>query len=303
MLFHEIYGSYYNAVAKILELSVNGELTNKKMQEICDEKAFFESFLEIIPALKDEKWKLLDSDLETPIKNPPTMPLTELQLRWLKSISLDKRIRLFNVNTDFLKDVEPLFKPDDYVIFDKYSDGDPFEDENYINNFREILIAIKQKKKVAVDYFSNRGRDRIIYCVPTGIEYSEKDDKFRVEIDGCPFSSYLNIAGIKTVEVVCDAEQNHSDSQPKKEKYFIAELTDERNALERVMHHFAHFRKEAERVDKNHYLLKIYYENLDETELVIRVLSFGPFLKVIEPQSFVNLIKQRLVKQKYFNLK
>ncbi len=303
MLFHEIYGSYYNAVAKILELSVNGELTDKEMQKICDEKAFSESFLEIIPALKDEKWKLLDSNLKTPIKNPPTMPLTELQLRWLKSISLDKRIRLFNVNADFLEDVEPLFIPDDYVVFDKYADGDPFEDENYINNFREILCAIKQKKKIAVDYFSNRGKDRKIYCVPTGIEYSEKDDKFRVKIDGCPFSSYLNIAGIKTVEVVCDAEKNRSVSQPKTEKYFIAELTDERNALERVMLHFAHFRKEAERIDINHYLLKIYYENLDETELVIRVLSFGPFLKVTEPQGFVNLIKQRLVKQKEFNLK
>ena len=113
MLFHEIYGSYYNAVAKILDLAVKEDLTEQKMKEICDKKAFTESFLEILPALKEEKWKLLTKDLKTPLKNSPTIPLTELQLRWLKSISLDKRIQLFNVNIDFLKDVEPLFYPDD----------------------------------------------------------------------------------------------------------------------------------------------------------------------------------------------
>ena len=47
MLFHEIYGCYYNAVAKILHQAVNGELTEKGMQKIVTEKAFSESFLHI----------------------------------------------------------------------------------------------------------------------------------------------------------------------------------------------------------------------------------------------------------------
>ena len=34
MLFHEIYGNYYNAVAKILSEAVNGTLTEKRMNEI-----------------------------------------------------------------------------------------------------------------------------------------------------------------------------------------------------------------------------------------------------------------------------
>ena len=40
------------------------------------------------------------------------------------------------------------------------------------------------------------------------------------------------------------------------------------------------------------------YEKEDETELVIRVLSFGPMIKVTAPQSFAELIKQRLIAQK-----
>jgi predicted DNA-binding transcriptional regulator YafY len=57
-------------------------------------------------------------------------------------------------------------------------------------------------------------------------------------------------------------------------------------------------KKEAERLDNNKYKVKIYYDSSDETELVIRVLSFGPLVEVVEPQCFRNLIIERLLSQK-----
>ena len=44
-------------------------------------------------------------------------------------------------------------------------------------------------------------------------------------------------------------------------------------------------------------------DRFDETEIVIRVLSFGPYVKALEPESFVNLIKERLISQKSCELK
>ena len=44
-------------------------------------------------------------------------------------------------------------------------------------------------------------------------------------------------------------------------------------------------------------------DRFDETEIVIRVLSFGPYVKVLEPEGFVNLIKERLISQKSCELK
>ena len=44
-------------------------------------------------------------------------------------------------------------------------------------------------------------------------------------------------------------------------------------------------------------------DRFDETEIVIRVLSFGPYVKVLETESFVNLIKERLISQKSCELK
>ena len=45
-------------------------------------------------------------------------------------------------------------------------------------------------------------------------------------------------------------------------------------------------------------MMEINYSKDDETELLIRILSFGPTVKVIEPESFVSLIKERLHNQK-----
>lgn len=39
------------------------------------------------------------------------------------------------------------------------------------------------------------------------------------------------------------------------------------------------------------------YNKSDETEMVIRILSFGPLLRVQEPASFIELLRKRLQKQ------
>ena len=54
MIFNEIYGCYYNAVAKMISLAVDGRLTESKMNEIASEYAFEESLLTIIPAIKKQ---------------------------------------------------------------------------------------------------------------------------------------------------------------------------------------------------------------------------------------------------------
>ena len=81
------------------------------------------------------------------------------------------------------------------------------------------------------------------------------------------------------------------------------ELIDQRNALERALLHFAHFEKEAERIERNRYRIRVRYDKDDETELVIRVLSFGPMIRVTAPEVFVDLIRKRLIRQKHCFLK
>ncbi len=303
MLFNEIYGCYYSAVASILKLAIQNELNEKRMKEVIDKKAFAESYIEISSALNSGKWKLIDKDYKTQIKHTPTIPLTTLELRWLKTISLDKRMKLFDVNFDFLKDIEPLFMPDDYILFDKYNDGDLYEDETYIKNFRTILKAIKENKIIKAEYVSMKGEEKRISGTPIELEYSEKDDRFRANLVCGSFISTLNLSGIKECEIIGNSNHKTVTSTKHLEEYFVVELFDDRKALERFLLHFAHFKKEAERICDNRYKITVYYDKSDRTELVIRVLSFGPFVKVQEPAIFVNLIKDRLRLQKSCGLK
>ncbi|MBR4308712.1 MAG: WYL domain-containing protein, partial [Oscillospiraceae bacterium] len=62
--------------------------------------------------------------------------------------------------------------------------------------------------------------------------------------------------------------------------------------------HFAHFKKRVERTDKLNYLLYLTYNREDETELLIRILSFGPFVEVLGPDSLREQIINRLKSQK-----
>ena len=56
--------------------------------------------------------------------------------------------------------------------------------------------------------------------------------------------------------------------------------------------------KKAEKIEENRYHIMVDYDKDDETEMVIRILSFGPMIKVVQPEHFINLIKERLRKQK-----
>ncbi len=234
------------------------------------------------------------------------MPLSLLQKRWLKAICSDKRIRLL-VNEDVLarleeqlESVEPLFTEKDFYLYDKYSDGDPYEDEVYIKNFRTVLEAVHQKKSIQVEYTGRFGQKKNFSCSPCKIEYSEKDDKFRVLSKVRNRHSILNISRINHCELTDNnnlSELSEEDLPYNKRASVILEIYDDRKAMERVMLAFAHFEKSAVQISEYKYQLTLNYDSFDETELVIRVLSFGPMVKLTEPQSFVNLIQERIEKQ------
>ncbi len=296
MIFSELYSVYYNTVAKIISSAVAGELNEKELISIVNQNAFSESVLTIVPALKNQKWQLLHSNLTTQIKNPPSMPLTTLQKRWLKALCDDPRLALFDVELPSFEDVEPLFTNADYKIYDKYGDGDPFNDDEYIRKFRLILGAIKEKKPIKITLVDRNGKELWVRFFPVGLEYSAKDDKFRVVATGCKFKRF-NLAKIKSCEIY--RGNGPWNITPREDKTVEVELiiTDNRNALERAMLHFAHFEKQAKALGNGKYSLRIKYYKSDETEMVIRVLSFGPNVQVAEPQDFAELIKERLVLQ------
>lgn len=297
MIFSELYGSYFKAVSAILAKAVEGGLTEREITRTVLANAFGESLVTIPAKLKDGSWPLLTEDLSTPLRRAPRTPLTLLEKQWLKALLLDPRVRLFDPSEAGLEDVEPLFTPEQFVYFDRYTDGDDFEDPRYIEHFRTILQALREGRKLRVRYHGHTGLGHSAVCVPYRLEYSAKDDKFRLITGLGTRPLTINLSRIDTVRLLepCDPAAYRPPCE--REETLVMELLDTRNALERAMLHFSDLEKETEKLDERHYRIKLRYRRSDETEILIRVLAFGPVLKVTEPESMVTQIRERLARQ------
>lgn len=297
VLFSEIYGSYFNVVAAVLSEAAENTLTTGKLTAIVQEKAFAESVLSIPAALQSGAWPLLDSGYHTVLREKPTMPLTTLQKRWLKALLSDPRIALFDPDTSGLEDVEPLYTKDTFIRFDQYADGDPYSDPNYVHCFRMVLRAIHENRKMRIRFHGHTGARHSFVCNPYRLEYSEKDDKFRILVTGMRRMNTVNMARIRS----CELLEEYDPASVTVPKGHLKELTlllhDERNGLERVLLHFSHFEKETQKLDEQLYRITLRYDQDDETELLIRVLSFGPVLEVVAPITFRQLMRNRIQKQ------
>lgn len=295
MLFHEIYGGYYETAAAVLREAVRGTLTKKRLHELMEAHAFGESWQSIPEGLTGERWRLLHRDLTPELDNEPERPLTLPEKRWLRALLLDPRFRLFDVNLHGLETVKPLFTPDMFVYFDRYGDGDDYHDAEYIAHFKTILRALREKRDLYVSFETRRGQPALV-VTPQYLEYSEKDDCFRLIARGCRRRWTIRLSRLLACEM---ADKNRTlPPFPAERETLVFELEDRRNALERVLLHFSHFEKETKRLDETHYRVALRYDPADGTELLIRVLSFGPMIRVIEPARFVEQLRERIERQK-----
>ena len=67
MIFSELYGTYYNTVAKILEKALCAPLMIEELYSCIKENAYDEILIPITDAINKEKWQLLKFDREKTI--------------------------------------------------------------------------------------------------------------------------------------------------------------------------------------------------------------------------------------------
>lgn len=304
-VFSEVYGTYYNIVAKLLAQAVKGELSLAQLQQLVATEGYGDSSLQLLPALQEGTWKLLTPDLHTPLKHKSTLPLTLLQKRWLKTLLQDEKLSLFFTDEELarqkqaLADITPLYKLEQFVFFDRYIDGDDYKNPRYKENFHQVLQALREKRYVNASYRSNRGTIIVwTNLLPISMEYSAKDDKFRLQAMADVKQVTLNVSRIIAAETGDTfAKQALVADYAFNQQKLVMEIEDVRSTMVRALLHFSDLAKETEKLDSTHYRLTVFYDKGDETELLFRVLSFGPMLKVIEPQSFIELIREKLQKQ------
>jgi len=169
-LFNALFGCYFTTVYHVLKEAGKRELTNAEYRDLIWKMSKTYGFAGIgnqvisdaitlgeKEDLKEKKdaWPFFEKKIkeeksdscqspqivwyhENRLQNISDFPLSTIEKMWLKSLYTDPRIELFlksENNLPELSDIKPLFDWKDFVLFDQYTDGDPFCEKHY----REIF--------------------------------------------------------------------------------------------------------------------------------------------------------------------
>lgn len=310
-LFSEIYNCYFQVIKSLIEKK--NYISEEELNYHIKNSGFEESILYLLPKLTENGWGFYEKQegfLYSKLSTDFYVPLTNLQKSYLKAILLDDKITLFlsdveieNINTAFA-DVEPLYQPDDFYYYDKFNDGDDYKNPVYRKHFQTIIAAIKKHEYLDILYESRHNHRVHHYYLPCRLEYSIKNDCFRLlavesHIQRNSKIEILNLSRIqeitpcnKTINKLPDINRFLQCSYYKEPVKIL--IKNQRNALERAMLQFANYEKNTRKIDDNTYECLIYYNKKVETELLIEILSFGPMMKVVGNDSFLKLVKERL---------
>ena len=316
-IFSEIYGTYFRIAAKLMENEATDE---KTVRDTVMRDGFRDSVLflpqKLIPSGED--WGLFrrenDKTLRRITKKAPVKVLTKLQKMWLKAKLSDPRIRLFMEEDTIeqlqqsLADVKPLYRHEHFRLTDRFADHDDYSDEKYISNFRTALDAVKNQRIVDIHFQTGRGKRASGRFVLLKIEFSPKNGKFRaycylLRNDNIHSSGLINIGRIESITDTgrvfrTPVSMDDYFSSRKCKEPAVIRVTNERNGVERFMLEFASFEKHSVRdLEKNEYTVELWYDEQDETEVLIMLLSFGPVIEILGPEKLRSQARERLEKQ------
>lgn len=317
-LFSEVYGCYFGIISRILSRAKEG-ISKKDIDDIINRYGFSETAFHLMPRLIDGEWNFLEKRggiYYSKFAQSAERPLTHLELSWLAALLSDPRIKLFLSDeklarlTRELSGVTPAFDISDILSVDRHLDGDAYGDPAYITNFREIIKAVKGNYPLLITYDSEKtGRSRRTYH-PFKLSYSPLNDKFRLLCAAYNTKTqHLRKITLNLGRIICAEPSPLPYRAPPQDLYQLfmqpcetppitLEITKERNSLERFLTQFSSFDRKTEYdSERDIYTCQLFYDAADETELLIRILSFGPTVKVLSPQAFLDQIKERLAKQ------
>lgn len=140
----------------------------------------------------------------------------------------------------------------------------------YTSQARGMLF----EDKIATPYrflFSNRNNQLQLIIVP------EEDERLVL----------LNFSALRKVEIVekSSAFQGAAKLLENRRTFFTMEIEDEKNVVERAFTLFSHLNREAYFDKKrNLHVMKVWYYDFDQMDIVRDILSLGPAVQVTEPE-------------------
>lgn len=310
-LFSEIYNCYFQVIKSLIETKKC--ISEKELKEQIQNSCFEESILYLLPKLTENGWGFYqkrDNVFYSKFSTEFYVPLTNLQKSYLKAILTDEKVKLFLSDEEaaaidtLFADVEPLYQSEDFYYYDRFADKDDYRNQVYRKHFQTIMTAIQNCEILDILYESRQNHRVHHKYIPCRLEYSIKNDCFRLlavafHMQSNPRIEILNLSRIVRMKPTGERAKQAPDINGALKRSYDSEpariiIKNKRNALERAMLQFANYEKSTRKIDSDTYECLIYYNKKAETELLIEVLSFGPMIKVVGSESFLQLLKERL---------
>lgn len=325
-LFHEYKNKYFHLVFRILNLAQNGlykdELIRLIEKEEYDEKIIgkdFKTFEGMIlnQYSKTDNFNFLEEregKYYSILNNQDSIPLkvrfSKLEKSWLNGMIKEPVVQA-------LLGKETLDKLEAALIEVKKGSNEVIEFTNKVKNdfdidlekiskdFYTILEGIINEKVILysnVDKNGNEYNNQL--ALPIRIEYSLKDDKFRASLYSLEEkrSIMVNLHTLKEVKIAqnvnSEIKREGVLKKLKEKKYseipITIELEDIRGAMERCFMSFSSFERNSRSISENKYEIDIYYYSFEEDEVIRKIMSLGPYVKVKSPDRVRDIVIDRI---------
>ncbi|OOM05886.1 WYL domain-containing protein [Clostridium saccharobutylicum] len=328
-LFHEYKNKYFHLVFRILNLAKNGlykdEIIRLIENEEYDEKVIGKDFKTFEGMLlnqysKEANFNFLEEregQYYSILNNEDSIPLkvrfSKLERYWFNGMikepvvqSLLGKETLEKLETA-LTDVKEKGSNKVIEFTNKVQNDFDIDLEKSTKDFYIILEGIINEKPIIysnVDKNGNEYNNQL--AIPIRIEYSLKDDKFRASLYSLEEnrSIMVNLHTLKEVKIAhnFNSKVKREDvlKKLKEKKYsevpITIELEDIRGAMERCFMSFSSFERNSRTILKNKYEIDIYYYTFEEDEVVRKIMSLGPYVKVKSPGRVREIVIDKIKK-------
>ena len=325
-LFHEYKNKYFHLVFRILNLAKDGlykdEIIKIIEKEEYDEKVIGKDFKTFEGMLlneyeKQDNFSFLEERagrFYSVLNNEDSIPLkvrfSKLEKTWINGMIKDTVVQAL-LGKEIIEKLESALIDvkdgnNDIIEFtNKAKDDFQYDLRKLSGDFHTILEGIINEKIIIytnVDKNGNEYNNQL--ALPIRIEYSLKDDKFRaslysLEEERSIMVNLHTLKDIKIAENITSKIKREDVLKKLKEKKYcetpiIIELEDIRGSMERCFMSFSSFERSSRAISENKYEIDIYYYTFEEAEVIRKIMSLGPYVKVKSPDRIREIIIDKI---------
>lgn len=317
-LFNDYKNRYYRCIQNIINDIYNGEKYTKQDIRKILQDAYLEQEFVLVDEFVNGKFFEFEGDMaKLRIDSNIPIRLNDLEIAYLKMFVEDEEFNKVldeEILTKLKQKLDKIYSLNynqywERESIDKF--GDSLDNPEFRNKIITLEKAILDNKFIKYSSKNRKGdvfEDKIAY--PYKIEYSIKNNKYRLIVFGDNRAIKINIDSITKIEILEDKDfslKDKSISQDEKIKEFInnkknidkpivLKIEDNKNTLDRCFNLFSAYDKKYYYDDNNNLILNIYYHDFDEAEIVRDILSLGKSVIVLEPKKIRDKVVGRILR-------